>query len=319
RKIPRHPRWTRQETLILIESKQVVETQGRKGRRSNSVFGLHQVESKWDTISSFCRLNGVNRGPVQCRKRWSNLVGDFRKIKTWESQIKENTESFWMMRNDLRREKKLPGFFDKEVYNVLNKISFTATASPMTPMTATADAKDGPERVVAEEDDEEETEAISDGSGEDKAEKGRVSYYHQLGKKGISSNLQKEVDIVGTSMKAFASPVPISEKQYRPSCQAYINRGMTQEKHSGLNVWRGSVSHVGWKRRRPSLEGYQETNQEARLIKVLEKSSSMLSSQLEAQNITFQLQREQLKEQNDSLIAALSKITDALGRIADKL
>ena len=54
---------------------------GQKGHRSGSVCGSDQLEFKWDAVSSFCREYGVNRGPVQCRKRWSNLVGDFRKIK----------------------------------------------------------------------------------------------------------------------------------------------------------------------------------------------------------------------------------------------
>lgn len=61
----------------------------------------------------------MSRGPVQCRKRWSNLAGDYRKIKDWESQITDGSDSFWVMRNDARRERKLPGFFDREVYEVL--------------------------------------------------------------------------------------------------------------------------------------------------------------------------------------------------------
>ncbi|KAL9998798.1 hypothetical protein Hdeb2414_s0521g00909921 [Helianthus debilis subsp. tardiflorus] len=43
-KSPRHPRWTRQETLTLIEGKKVAENRGRRGRRSSSVFGSDQVD-----------------------------------------------------------------------------------------------------------------------------------------------------------------------------------------------------------------------------------------------------------------------------------
>lgn len=116
----RLPRWTRQEILVLIQGKRVAENRVRRGRASGSAFGSVQVEPKWASISSYCKRHGVNRGPVQCRKRWSNLAGDFKKIKEWESKIKEDTESFWVMRNDLRRERKLPGFFDREVYDILD-------------------------------------------------------------------------------------------------------------------------------------------------------------------------------------------------------
>ncbi|KAF2288367.1 hypothetical protein GH714_007085 [Hevea brasiliensis] len=113
-KAPRLPRWTRQEILVLIQGKKVAENRVRRGRTAGMAFGSGQVEPKWASVSSYCKRHGVNRGPVQCRKRWSNLAGDYKKIKEWETQIREETESFWVMRNDLRRERKLPGFFDRE-------------------------------------------------------------------------------------------------------------------------------------------------------------------------------------------------------------
>jgi hypothetical protein len=129
-KTPRLPRWTRQEILVLIQGKRVAETRARRGRTSGLAFGSGQVEPKWASVSSYCKRHGVNRGPVQCRKRWSNLAGDFKKIKEWESQVKDETESFWVMRNDLRRERRLPGFFDKEVYDILDSGSPAAPEAP---------------------------------------------------------------------------------------------------------------------------------------------------------------------------------------------
>ncbi|KAG6476930.1 hypothetical protein ZIOFF_066178 [Zingiber officinale] len=129
-RLPRLPRWTRQEILVLIQGKRVVESRGRvRGRggggvgRSGeegaaaAVVAAGPVEPKWVSVSSYCGRRGVNRGPVQCRKRWSNLAGDFKKIKEWEGKGKE---SFWTMRNDVRRERRLPGFFDREVYDILD-------------------------------------------------------------------------------------------------------------------------------------------------------------------------------------------------------
>lgn len=183
-KTTRHPRWTRGETIILIEAKKVVENGG-----GTTACRFTQSEPKWDLVSSFCQKQGVNRGPVQCRKRWSNLLSDFKKIKRWESEKKkkekenenENEEegvvSFWMMRNDERREKKLPGFFDGEVYNVLDGGVCAAAAFPLalvkvTPAAAAKSkveenggdgvAEMGSEDAEEEEEEEEEAEAIVD-------------------------------------------------------------------------------------------------------------------------------------------------------------
>ncbi|PHT87388.1 hypothetical protein T459_09494 [Capsicum annuum] len=46
----------------------------------------------------------------------SNMISDFKKIKTWESQTNESNESYWIISNDLRREKRLPD--DKFSYGI---------------------------------------------------------------------------------------------------------------------------------------------------------------------------------------------------------
>lgn len=92
------------------------------------------------------------------------MVGDFKKIKAWEAQIKTEAESFWMMRNDLRKENKLPGFFDKEVIDVLDGRAVTTAAYQLALVTVSSDGKDG--NGVEEEDDveggEEEAETVFD-------------------------------------------------------------------------------------------------------------------------------------------------------------
>ncbi|KAL5979489.1 hypothetical protein ACLOJK_019393 [Asimina triloba] len=129
---PRLPRWTRQEILVLIQGKKVAESRVRRGRSAS--FGAPAataVEPKWASVASYCRRHGVDRGPVQCRKRWSNLSGDFKKIKEWEARAalgdSRPSDSFWAMRADARREKKLPGFFDREVYDILDQGSVGPT------------------------------------------------------------------------------------------------------------------------------------------------------------------------------------------------
>nr|XP_027126500.1 uncharacterized protein LOC113742756 [Coffea arabica] len=149
-KSTRHPRWTKQETLILIEGKNIAE-RVKEGRAADPalIFVTGQHEPKWDSVSSYCRLHGVNRGPVQCRKRWSNLVSDFKKIRTWESQVKEEGESFWMMRNDLRREKNFQvTLIEKSA--VLNGNSYQAV------MGMSVDGREADGTCVADTEDEDE-------------------------------------------------------------------------------------------------------------------------------------------------------------------
>ncbi|KAJ0751007.1 hypothetical protein HanLR1_Chr05g0188341 [Helianthus annuus] len=77
-----------------------------------------------------------------------------------------------------------------------------------------------------------------------------------------------------------------------------------------------SMSEEGCKRRRVSTG---ENNFNDRLIDVLEKNANMLNARMEAENTNFQLERDQRKDYNDSLVSALNKISDALTKIADKL
>lgn len=303
-KTPRLPRWTRQEILVLIQGKRVAETRARRGRTAGLPFGSGQVEPKWASVSSYCKRHGVNRGPVQCRKRWSNLAGDYKKIKEWESQVKEETDSFWVMRNDLRRERKLPGFFDKEVYDILDSGSAGApetaglalALAPATgPCPATEDADEGGGLID---------------TGRSAAEDGLFSDFEQEESGRSPEKVEAPVH----------APIPISEKQYQPVLRGFQGQGTTNEKPPPLNPEIGSTSQEGRKRRRFATEEDEETiSLQNQLVDVLEKNGKLLSSQLEAQNANFQLDREQRKDDSSSLIGVLNKLADALGRIADKL
>lgn len=179
---PRLPRWTRQEILVLIQGKRVAENRVRRGRTAGLAFGGQTVEPKWASVSSYCKRHGVNRGPVQCRKRWSNLAGDYKKIKEWETIRQETTttESFWVMRNDLRREKKLPGFFDREVYDILDGgAGAGAGGSTSTPRNPLALALGPSSSSMAEEVKEEEPEAVFDSGRSAAADDGLFSDFEQ--------------------------------------------------------------------------------------------------------------------------------------------
>ncbi|CAA7025165.1 unnamed protein product [Microthlaspi erraticum] len=291
-KTARLPRWTRQEILVLIQGKRVAENRVRRGRAAGMALGSGQMEPKWASVSSYCRRHGVNRGPVQCRKRWSNLAGDYKKIKEWESQIKEETESYWVMRNDVRRERKLPGFFDKEVYDIVDggviPPAIPALALGLAPASASAEElfPDLDRREPATSPD-------------------------QLNSAPAPKSIQ---DII------------IVEKEKEAACRA--DQGRVKEKHSEeANPEAGSTSQEERKRKRKSSAGGEKEEEEEgetksmqnQLIEILERNGQLLAAQLEVQNSNLKLDREQRKDQGDNLVAAISKLADAVAKIADKL
>jgi hypothetical protein len=54
-------------------------------------------------------------------------------------------------------------------------------------------------------------------------------------------------------------------------------------------------------------------------MEILDRNCQMVATQLEAQNLNCQQDREQRKDQANSLVLVLGRLADALGRIADKL
>jgi Myb/SANT-like DNA-binding domain len=138
---PRMPRWTRREILALVRAKQEVEGVGAsqvssRGRRpGSSPEGGHVALPKWTAVSEGCRVRGVHRGPTQCRKRWTNLIAAFKKIKNWEKErvqdeekgdgvaspahVSLEQEGYWEMGGEKRKDKGLPGRFDKAVYELM--------------------------------------------------------------------------------------------------------------------------------------------------------------------------------------------------------
>ncbi|KAL0429673.1 UNVERIFIED_CONTAM: Trihelix transcription factor A [Sesamum radiatum] len=257
-KTPRHPRWTRQETMVLIEGKKIVEEKGRMGRRS-TVFGSNQPEPKWDAVSSYCRRHGVSRGPVQCRKRWSNLVSDFKK-KSMGFSVDENTG-------------------------------------------------DGIDAVEVEDDDEM--------AEDEEAGDGLFSEFEQVGQEEVGKSPQKEKVPKDGQTDSIPSPVPISEMKYQPFHQADPDQG--KKRQEGPHYRGASEFQEGLKRRRQSSNDHHNVDVEDLLIKAIERNTNLLNAQLEDQKLKCQLDREQQKEQHNSIITSLSKITDALEKIANKL
>ncbi|KAF7836797.1 trihelix transcription factor ASR3 [Senna tora] len=317
-KAPRLPRWTRQDILVLIQGKRDAENRFRRGRVAGLPFGSGQIEPKWASVSSYCKKHGVNREPVQCRKRWSNLAGDYKKIKEWESQMRDETESYWVLRNDLRRERKLPGFFDKEVYDILESGSQTPAlvvalaSAPASVTTETVNkGKDDGGGVAAEEAEVDIEQHLYDSNRSAAVEDGLFSDFEQ---EEVYASSEKEAAAkTDVSAPTTVIPAPINISAIVLFCV-----GCTDEKQPASNPEVGSTSQGGRKRKRFGRDGEEETL-EYQLIDVLERNGKMLNSQLETQNKNLRLDREQRKDQTSNLVAVLDKLADALARIADKL
>ncbi|MCL7038271.1 hypothetical protein MKW94_027607 [Papaver nudicaule] len=318
---PRLPRWTRHEILVLIQGKKVAENRVRRGRTgtgSSSAFGSNPLEPKWASVSSYCKRHGVNRGPVQCRKRWSNLAGDFKKIKEWETQILEETESFWVMRNDLRKERKLPGFFDREVYDILD-------GGVVAPLAATGDVVEEDVTMtttVAEE--EEEGRRVDDGV--EPSGSGGGGGQGESHKETSSNMIPPPLNQPNANFSRFqvtykdssASQGPTNETQAQTSNpgdkQAFVRSSEDGTKRRRLSPDRGQGGGSGGNGAKDQHISMQE-----HLIKVLEMNNRMLTAQLEAQNLNSQLDREQRTNDTNSLVAVISKLADSISKIADKL
>ncbi|KAL2547253.1 Homeodomain-like superfamily protein [Forsythia ovata] len=301
-KVARLPRWTRQEILVLIQGKTVAENRLSRGRASGLVAGSDNFEPKWDTVSSYCISHGANRGPVQCRKRWGSLVGDFKKIKEWESKVRGERESYWLMRNDIRKEEKLPGVFDREVYDILDDGGGGRDEELDGALTAVGTGEVGAEEVEAE--------ALFDSGRSATLDDGLFSDFEQ-------SN-QEEAGGSSPPVKAIPTPIPNSE-HHQPFCEVYPGQGKDHEKE---NVSEAEIrgTQERRKRKRYATDRESETaDLQHQLLEAVERNGKLLSCQFEAQKTHLQLDREQQKDHVNSLITVLNKLADALGRIADKL
>ncbi|KAG8070809.1 hypothetical protein GUJ93_ZPchr0006g41115 [Zizania palustris] len=339
---PRLPRWTRQEILVLIEGKRVVEGRGGRGGRGRVAAAAAAaaagegeavaLEPKWAAVAEYCRRHGVERGPVQCRKRWSNLAGDYKKIKEWERAAEAAGEpSFWAMRNDARRERRLPGFFDREVYDILDGRGRALVAAP-----SGGNAAEEEETARVLEEEEEET-------GKEKKTRVEETVFDSgrpVAEESLFSEDEEEEEEeapAAAAAPAQAPPqaviaLPISEKPeastQRRTEQGHqgTEKGKQPEQHGASRgsppsppLQQPQQQQGGQKRRRTDEDDGGSRELQSKLVEILDRNSRMVAAQLEAQNVNCQLDREQRRSQADSLVVVLGRLADALGRIADKL
>eukprot|EP00250_Pteridium_aquilinum_P010149 c1917_g1_i2 orf=366-1178(+) len=133
----RYPNWEKQETLVLVKSyqRQMDEftTATSKGRMAAN-------EQKWDRISSLSSKEGVSRDAEQCRKRWQDLSKNYKRIKEWESA--NEVPSYWLMSSSSRKDKNLPGNFDREIFDCMDVFMGSKGAMQLFSIKARCDSLD---------------------------------------------------------------------------------------------------------------------------------------------------------------------------------
>ncbi|KAI4385324.1 hypothetical protein MLD38_003364 [Melastoma candidum] len=197
------------------------------------------------------------------------------------------------MRNDVRRERKLPGFFDREVYDILDRGAEERAA------TGGASRAD----VIISGEVKEAAAAAGRGEGEEERAAVFDSGRAAAAEDGLFSDGEAEDRGGGSETKS--------------------GRAGQKQPASGPDI--ASSSQDTGKRRRLVAEGEDEGEEEpapnlqGRMLDALERNGRLLTLQLESQNQNLQLDRDQRRIQTDGLLSVLNKLVDALGKIADKL
>ncbi|KAH7307024.1 hypothetical protein KP509_22G042700 [Ceratopteris richardii] len=281
------PQWSRDDAHgtngNLNDGKRLEEAKWSKVKESRErgiEMGRANSDSKWLSISQFCERKGVSRSAAQCRKRWCNLSADYKRIRDWESL--RGKQSFWLMSNDVRKENKLPGCFDREVFDALNKsLGNHACSVP---------------------------DVIFD-SGRQCTDEGLFSdIEHPLVEENLSVSADKE-----TGSPAIES-LTSAQGNYE---EKFLNEKFTIDGCEDVLEEEPDILPGRKKRKRPSVEETDEFNRE--LCTLLESSSRILTAHMDSQNLNFHLDRTQRKEHAENLVAVLGKLADAIGKIADKL
>lgn len=109
--------WSMREMKVLIAAKQFEHESVDFG--GSMQVKMTSKKSKWEAIASFMFREGVCN-PVRdsdaCKKKWSHIYRDFKKVFDYEKLIPSGHKSYWELSTAERKEKKVPLNFSEELY-----------------------------------------------------------------------------------------------------------------------------------------------------------------------------------------------------------
>lgn len=105
------PDWTVQEVLILLSEIAAIDEEW-----------LRELSSyqRWKMVSDSCMTMNVARSSSQCKSKWDTLLGDYRKIRDWESKSRDG--SYWFLEEERRTDFGLPASFQKEIFDAIDAV-----------------------------------------------------------------------------------------------------------------------------------------------------------------------------------------------------
>ncbi|KAG9449365.1 hypothetical protein H6P81_009330 [Aristolochia fimbriata] len=103
------PDWTVKEMLTLVSVVAAVNGDCLKALSSYQ---------KWKIISDNCAGLDVVRSSNQCRRKWDQMLVEYKEIRDWETQFRIG--SYWCLESERKKEFGLPAFFNREVFGALD-------------------------------------------------------------------------------------------------------------------------------------------------------------------------------------------------------
>nr|KJB69927.1 hypothetical protein B456_011G050400 [Gossypium raimondii] len=120
--------WTVNETMVLIEAKEMDYERRMKRSGDHSEGRNKPTELRWKWVEDYCWGKGCLRSQNQCNDKWDNLMRDYKKVREYQRKVAEREgndskqRSYWEMEKNERKEKSLPSNMLRQIYERLEEV-----------------------------------------------------------------------------------------------------------------------------------------------------------------------------------------------------
>ncbi|MBA0695559.1 hypothetical protein Goari_002178 [Gossypium aridum] len=120
--------WTFNETMVLIEAKEMDYERRMKRSGDHSEGRNKPTELRWKWVEDYCWGKGCLRSQNQCNDKWDNLMRDYKKVREYQRKVAEREgndskeRSYWEMEKNERKEKNLPSNMLRQIYDRLEEV-----------------------------------------------------------------------------------------------------------------------------------------------------------------------------------------------------
>ncbi|PPD74561.1 hypothetical protein GOBAR_DD28524 [Gossypium barbadense] len=120
--------WTVNETMVLIEAKEMDYERRMKRSGDHSEGRNKPTELRWKWVEDYCWGKCCLRSQNQCNDKWDNLMRDYKKVREYQRKVAEREgndskqRSYWEMEKNERKEKNLPSNMLRQIYDRLEEV-----------------------------------------------------------------------------------------------------------------------------------------------------------------------------------------------------